>query len=204
MIIKRFVFPVHPHGQNSYIVACEKTREAVMIDVGDFSEEIIAFLKDRNLTLRYILLTHAHGDHVGGVKRLKDLTGAEVFFDPRDESTLRRAQESLQWDYDGLQMIDHTLKEGDTIHLGTLTFTVFDTPGHTPGSISFLSGNALFVGDALFAGSVGGTPDYETFTTQVTAIKGKLFPLGDHIEVYNGHGPSTTLGIERLFNPFLD
>lgn len=204
MFIKRFLFPNHPHGGNSYLVACEQTGEAAMVDIGEVAEELPTVLQAHHLTLKYLLLTHTHTDHVGGLPWFVEHFQVPVFWNPKEEPALKRAAEQRQWDFDPLSLVTHPVSDGSTIPLGTYTFTAYEIPGHTPGGTAFCTSRMAFVGDILFAGAVGGTSTPEAYATQIAGIKNKLLPLGDQVRVYSGHGPITTLGIERLFNPFLD
>jgi glyoxylase-like metal-dependent hydrolase (beta-lactamase superfamily II) len=204
MLVKRFMFNNHPHGGNSYLAVCEQTGEAAMFDIGEVAEDLPSFLQEQNFTLKYLLLTHTHSDHVGGLQWLVERFRVPVFWNPKEEPTLHNAAEHRKWDFDPLSLMTYPVADGSTITLGTYTFTAYEIPGHTPGGTAFCTDQLAFVGDILFAGAVGGTSTPEAYATQIAGIKQKLLPLGDHIKVYSGHGPVTTIGIERLFNPFLD
>lgn len=203
MLIKRFVFDNHPHGANSYLVACEETGEAALFDIGEVAEELPSFLQEHHLTLKYLVLTHTHTDHVGGLPWLVERFQVPVYWNPKEAPILQRTAERRQWDCDPLSLLTHVVLDGTTLSLGTYTFTAYEIAGHTPGGTAFCTDQVALVGDILFAGAVGGTPTPEAYARQIQGIKSKLLPLGDHVRVYSGHGPVTTLGIERLFNPFL-
>ncbi len=192
---------------NCFIVGCENTKSAVVIDPGDEADKILMSLAESQLTVKYIINTHGHFDHVGANKKLKAATGADILIHKDDAPML--AQVSSASMAFGLQVedsppADRTLTDGDKITFGDITFTVIHTPGHSPGGISLLTDNVVFVGDSLFYGSIGRTDfpggDYNTL---IASIKNKLLPLGDDVKVYTGHGPATTIGQEKRMNPFL-
>jgi len=196
-----------PIMANCFIVGCENTKSAVVIDPGDEVNKILLALADAKLTVKYIINTHGHFDHVGANKRLKDATGAPILIHKSDADML--AQVSLSAMAFGMSgenspPADRTIGEGDKITFGDITLTVLHTPGHSLGGVSLHSNGVVFVGDSLFAGSIGRTDfpggDYDTL---IRSIKTKLFPLGDDVVVYSGHGPATTIGREKRFNPFL-
>ncbi len=193
--------------ENSYVLACEETREAVIIDPGAEAERIYRVVTSHGCTLKYVLNTHGHVDHVGGVAALVEMTGVPFLMHKDDLYLI----EGL--DADPIQMFlqiphppppDRFLTDGEKISVGHLELEVLHTPGHTPGGVCFLVEHALFSGDTLFAGSIGRT-DLPGGNHQqlLTSIREHIFPLDDDIIVYAGHGPATTLGKERTFNPFL-
>ena len=204
MIIKTLA--VGPIMANCFIVGCEKTKSAVVIDPGDEINKILMSLADSKLTVKYILNTHGHFDHVGANK-LKDATGADILIHEADADMLALVSMSaMAFGLSGENSppADRTIDEGDKITFGDITLKVLHTPGHSPGGVSLYGDGVVFVGDSLFAGSIGRTDfpggDYDTL---ITSIKNKLFPLGDDVRVYSGHGPATTIGREKRFNPFL-
>jgi glyoxylase-like metal-dependent hydrolase (beta-lactamase superfamily II) len=197
---------VGPLMENCYVVGCEETKEAVVIDPGDEAGRILDVLGQLQLTLIYIINTHGHFDHVGANKELKEATGADILIHPLDAQMLGNisaSASSFGLSGDNSPPADKTIQEGDTVSFGTITFQIFDTPGHTPGGISLYTDQHVFVGDALFAGSIGRTDfpggDYDTL---ISSIRQKLFTLPDDAKVYSGHGPVTTIGREKRFNPF--
>lgn len=205
MIIKQLT--VGPIMANCYILGCERTREAAVIDPGDETDKILMSLASEKLTLKHILNTHGHFDHVGGNRRLKDATGADLLIHAADAAML--AQLSASAAAFGLSAQnspppDRTVAEGDRVTFGDIALTVLHTPGHTPGGISFHTDRCVFVGDALFYGSIGRTDfpggDYDTL---IASIRTKLFTLDDDTTVYTGHGPATTVGQEKRSNPFV-
>jgi len=192
---------------NCYILGDEESKEAVVIDPGGDEDEILETLNYHNFKLKYIIDTHGHFDHVDANQALKDATNAEIIIHELDAAMLKRDNEAMF--FTGKRMrpseADILVKEGDVITFGPYKLNVLHTPGHTPGGISLvLEDNPLvYVGDTLFAGSIGRTDfpggDYDAL---INGVREKLFPLGDHFVVYPGHGPVTTIGHERKYNPF--
>jgi glyoxylase-like metal-dependent hydrolase (beta-lactamase superfamily II) len=192
---------------NCYIVGCDNTRQAAVIDPGDDSDRILMTLAESKLTVKYILNTHGHFDHVGANRRMKDATGAELMIHAQDApmlGSLPQAAASFGMSAESSPLPDKTIDDGDAITFGDITFKVLHTPGHSPGGVSFHADGVVFVGDTLFAGSIGRT-DFAggDFNTLIASVKNKLFPLGDDVTVYTGHGPATTIGQEKRMNPFL-
>ena len=205
MIIKEMA--VGPMMANCFIVGCDETKEAVVIDPGDDTDRILLALAGLALKVKYIINTHGHFDHVGGNRKMKAATGADILIHPLDAHMLGTlASTATAWGLsaDDSPPPDRTVVDGDRIDFGTLTLTVIHTPGHSPGGIALYTDGNVFVGDTLFAGSIGRTDfpggDYGTL---ISSIRNKLFVLGDDVRVFTGHGPETTIGRERQFNPFL-
>ena len=204
---------VGPFFKNGFVVGCEETKEAVLIDPGDEAASLLAFAERGGLAIRHILLTHAHVDHVTGVAAAKRALGVPVYLHRDDLFLYERAVEMGAMF--GLQVepqppIDVFYAPGQVIAFGTYEVRVLHTPGHCPGGVCLqvgkkgTAGTELFVGDTLFAGSIGRTDlpggDHATL---IAAIRNVLFPLGDEAAVHSGHGPDTTIGHERRTNPFL-
>ncbi|MFO7860155.1 MAG: MBL fold metallo-hydrolase [Desulfosalsimonas sp.] len=205
MILKSLA--VGPIMANCYIIGCESTKSAAVIDPGDEADRILKELAKDGLTLKYIINTHGHFDHVGGNYDLKKASGADIVIHPADEAMLAdlvSTAAAFGLSAQNSPAPDRTVQEGDTISFGEITLRVLDTPGHSPGGISLHTDKMVFVGDTLFAGSIGRTdlPGGD-FQTLISSIKTKLFPLGDDVKVYTGHGPATSIGQEKRANPFL-
>ncbi len=197
---------VGPIMANCFIVGCKNTKEAVVIDPGADTDRILMALADAGLTVKYLLNTHGHFDHVGGNKKMKDATGADLMIHEKDAPMLELIEASAtSWGLDGENSPppDKTIADGDVIEFGEKSLKVFHTPGHSPGGVSFYTEGYVFVGDTLFQGSIGRTDlpggDYGTL---ITSIKDKLFVLDDDTQVFTGHGPVTTIGREKRYNPF--
>ena len=204
MIVERL--EVGPFAANCYLVACAETKEAVIIDPGAEGRRIIKRVHDLGLKVKYIINTHAHIDHVGANAEVKEAFNAPVLVHAADAPLLRSPQASMAL-FMGQSKVtppDWTLEEGDLLEAGTLRIKVLETPGHTPGGISLDINGVLFTGDTLFAGSIGRT-DFPggSFRQIIKSIKEKLLSYPDDTRVFPGHGPPTSVGDERLYNPFL-
>ena len=204
---------VAPFFKNGFVVGCEETREAVLIDPGDEVASLLAFAERSRLSIRHILLTHAHVDHVTGVAAAKRALNVPIHLHKDDLFLYDRAVEMgamFGLTVEPQPPIDLFYTPAQRIPFGTYEARVHHTPGHCPGGVCLQigklnsSGKDLFVGDTLFAGSIGRTDlpggDYDTL---IASIRNVLFPLGDEAIVHSGHGPDTTIGKERLTNPFL-
>jgi hydroxyacylglutathione hydrolase len=204
---------VGPFFKNGFIVGCEDAREAVLIDPGDEVAGLVAFAERHNLTIRHILLTHAHVDHVTGVAAAKRTFDVPIYLHRDDLFLYEQAVEMGA--LFGLKVepqppIDVYYTPTDVITFGAYEVRPHHTPGHCPGGVCLQigrkgeRGNELFVGDTLFAGSIGRTDlpggNYEVL---IGSIRNVLFPFGDDAIVRPGHGPATTIGQERRTNPFL-
>ena len=205
MIIKELA--VGPIMANCFIVGCEDTRKSVVIDPGDDSDRILLSLAESKLTVKYIINTHGHFDHVGANRKMKEATGAELMIHPLDAPMLgflTSAASSFGLSAENSPDADKEIVDGDIISFGKVELNVIHTPGHSPGGISLYTSGHVFVGDTLFAGSIGRTDfpggDYNTL---ISSVQKRLFPLGDDTRVYCGHGPQTTIGREKKFNPFV-
>lgn len=203
------LLPLGPLQTNCYIVICDETMEAAVIDPAWDGDAIASALQENDWHLTQILLTHSHFDHVGGLTALKERTAAPVLAHAEAAPMLEAAASSaVRW---GLHIEqppapDKLLKEGDVVRVGKVDFHVLYTPGHAPGHVSFhaRSEGALFDGDVLFQGGIGRTdlPGADPQTLMDT-ISEKLMVLPDETQIFPGHGNPTTIGEERRTNPFL-
>jgi glyoxylase-like metal-dependent hydrolase (beta-lactamase superfamily II) len=204
---------VPPFFKNGFVVGCEATRQAVLIDPGDEIEDLLTFVSREQLAVNAILLTHAHVDHVSGVGRAKRVLGVPIYLHRDDLFLYEKAMAHGQMF--GIRVeqpppVDTFYEGKGPIKVGEYDVFVHHTPGHCPGGVCLQVGRRgeqgldLFVGDTLFAGSIGRTDlpggDYATLLRSITEV---LFSFGDAARVHPGHGPSTTIGEERRTNPFL-
>lgn len=204
MIIEKLT--VGPIMANCFVIGCEETREGAVIDPGAEAGRIMDVVNTAGLRVTRIINTHGHFDHVGANREIKATTEAELIIHPLDATMLAQLDQmagAFGMSVENSPPPDRTVEEGDLIQVGNLTLAVLHTPGHTPGGISLHIDGHVFVGDTLFQGSIGRTDfpggDYDTI---IRSIREKLFPLGDQVVVYTGHGPETAIGQEKQFNPF--
>lgn len=202
-------FPVGPLQCNCTILADEETREAIIVDPGDEISRIHRRLTDLGLTLKQILITHAHIDHVGGALKLKSLTNAPIYLNENDLPLLQMMSAQAAWlgvETPATAPPDEGLADGRRVGLEAYPAQVIHTPGHTQGSIClhFAPLRMVIAGDTLFAGSIGRTDlpggDYPQI---LDSIHSRLLTLPDETKVVPGHGPATSIGAERKGNPFL-
>ena len=218
MIVEQFVLTAFQ--QNTRIVACERTRKAMCIDPGEQSDELEAYIRDNDLELQAIALTHGHLDHIGGTSDLhKVFSDAEILIHKDDEEMYDALPTqplmlgigpdqfaALGFDYEDPPAITRYWQHDETYKLGDLSFSVRHCPGHTRGHVVLveLTEMKLFVGDCLFLGSIGRTDlpggNYEQL---IESINSQILSLDDGFTVYSGHGPETSVGHERATNPFL-
>jgi glyoxylase-like metal-dependent hydrolase (beta-lactamase superfamily II) len=184
MIVKQFLLNVIE--ANAFICACEKTHDAMLVDAGEWNPAIPAYLEAENLTLKKIFITHNHGDHTAALPEILKAHDVPVIA-------------SLP-EIEGIKT--EIISDGETVDIGKYTARVALTPGHTPDGVSLIFPDTVFAGDALFAGSVGGTKSDELAEQQLAAIRKELFTLPPDTKVYVGHGPATTIAIESQYNPF--
>lgn len=196
---------------NCYILECEETHNCVIIDPGGDAERILNYIKVNELTPTYIINTHGHIDHIAANNEIK---GAGIknsqpllCIHEADADMIVNPQKNLSFligeNFRSVKP-DKLLHDGDTIASGTISLTVIHTPGHSPGSICLLASEYIFTGDLLFAGSIG-RYDFpgSSYTSLLNSLK-KVMTLRDDVIVFPGHGPSTTIGEERIYNPFMD
>ncbi|MFZ5824356.1 MAG: MBL fold metallo-hydrolase [Bacillota bacterium] len=192
---------------NCYLVACTETKKAMVVDPGTPDPWIKKSVAQYDLKVELILLTHGHLDHIGGVEWVKSWSGAPVWIHEADSKYL--TSPALNGSaFFGQPIVapraDRLLRGGEQISVGSLSFQVLHTPGHTPGGISLYTPGHLIAGDTLFAGSIGRTDlAGGNHGTLIKAIKERLLPLPPETVVYPGHGPTTTIGDEKEYNPFL-
>lgn len=193
--------------ENCYLVADPEAHRAVLIDPGEEADLFLRRLATEGLELDAVWLTHAHLDHILGVARVVGRHQVPIYLHPDDRRLYDRAADqgaAFGFRVEPLPPPDHALADGGTTRVGGFSFDVRHVPGHSPGSVAFVGHGIAIVGDALFAGSIGRTdlPGGDT-DTLLTSIRERLLSLPDETVVYSGHGPETTIGRERVTNPFL-
>ena len=203
------IFPVGPLQCNCSIVGDDASREAMVIDPGDDIQDVLEIVRKHNLTVKQIVITHAHIDHVGGAMKLRAATGAPILLNQNDYALLKMLDVQAAWigvPSPGHVEIDRSITTGESVSAGSLVANVFHTPGHTEGSIClyFPQEKKLIAGDTLFAGSIGRT-DLPGGDTQkiMRSLHNIVLSFPDDTVVVPGHGELTTLGEERETNPFL-
>ncbi|NOQ96635.1 MAG: MBL fold metallo-hydrolase [Calditrichae bacterium] len=202
-----YKFTVGNFAVNNYLVHPVDSSKAILFDAGDETEPILKKIDELGLELIYLVNTHGHSDHIFGNKIILEHTGAQLLIHELDEPFLFNPQLNLSA-FLGAELEspkpDRILHEGDTISLEDLEFKVLHTPGHTPGHISLLSDGHAFVGDVIFQGSVGRTDLPKSSGQQlIHTIRTKIYDLPDETNLYPGHGPNTTVGQEKVSNPFV-
>ena len=206
MLINTYV--AGPIDANNYLVYDEKSKEAVLIDCSDYIAELVDFVDKNGLTVKYILLTHGHFDHILGVNSMKEALRAKVFIHGSDLSMVENLGFQMQMfgfpAQNDAPQIDDTLQNAGELRIGGNKIEVIETAGHTSGSVSYKIGDVLFSGDTLFRESIGRTDlPQGNFRDIIHSVKEVLFALDDNVKVYTGHGEPTTIGYEKKFNEIL-
>ena len=204
MIVEKLV--VGPFASNCYIVGSQSNKGGMIIDPGDEAKQILKRVKDLELDIKFIVLTHGHIDHTGALKEVREVTGAKVAIHGDDAKSLKNQLVAIAFglSYPTPPRPDRLLKGGDSLDVGGLHFEVLHTPGHTPGGICLLGEGVVFSGDTLFNYGVGRTDlPGGNYSQLMNSIQTKLMTLPDNTVVYPGHGSDTTIGAERTGNPFL-
>ena len=210
IIADRRYFPLYPSGRpvgglvvemmilgkdfqvNGYIVGCTETGKGVVVDPGFEAEKILRTIEATELEIEQVLLTHGHGDHIGALSEVCQAVEVPALINKFDLSLMG-----------GLgTKIEGSIVDGETITIGNQSFLAQSTSGHTPGSMSLVHEHVAFVGDAMFAGSLGGTRNCRDYESQRGAVREKILGLSDRAVIYPGHGPATTVGEEKVNNPF--
>ena len=177
---------------NGYVVGCSETGKGTVIDPGFDAEKILRNIEASGLEIDQVLLTHGHQDHIGALSELCQATDAPALINSGDLGLVAGLANKIEGE----------LREGEVIAVGNLRFEVRATPGHTQGGVSLVHGEAIFVGDALFAGSLGGTRSRDNYRQQHQAVEEKILSLDEKSVLFPGHGPATTVGEEKAYNPF--
>jgi glyoxylase-like metal-dependent hydrolase (beta-lactamase superfamily II) len=207
MPLENVTLHLGPLDNNTYLLICPDTREAAVVDVGFEPEQVIGAIHRHGVRVRLLLNTHAHYDHVCGMRAVQDAVGGDYWLHPADRPLLERLNEQgAAFGFPPARAPEGVsdLADGQLLAVGRQSLGVVATPGHSPGGVCFRCGEDAWVGDTLFAGSIGRTDlPGGSFRELERSILTRLFPLGDSVGVYPGHGPATTIGRERLDNPFV-
>jgi hydroxyacylglutathione hydrolase len=209
MALRQHVLRLGPLDNATYVLICERALECAVVDVGFEPEAVIRWVREQPgpLVVRHLLSTHAHYDHVRGMRAVQEAVGGKYWLHPGDRPLLDRLSEQgaiFGFPDARAPEVVHDLADGQRLALGEETLEVIHTPGHSPGGVCFRGGDDLWVGDTLFAGSVGRTDlPGGSFEELERSIRTRLFPLGDELRVHPGHGPATTVGRERVRNPYV-
>jgi len=194
-------------GMNAYVVWCEKTKAGILIDPGDEIDAILERVAAHGVKLERIIITHAHIDHVLHAHEAQTRLQIPLYLHRDDEPILQRVPQQAAMfglSVGTIPKVDGYLKEGEVIRFGEVELTVRHTPGHSPGAISLIGEGHAIVGDVLFQGAIGRTDlPGGSFDVLIRSIREKLLTLPDSVRVLPGHGETTTIGFERLNNPFL-
>jgi glyoxylase-like metal-dependent hydrolase (beta-lactamase superfamily II) len=207
VLVRIEVFPMGPFQVNSYLLTCKKTHEVVVVDPGDEAEVLVRLLRERDATPTAILSTHGHLDHVSGNRVVQDAFDCPILMHKADLPLLEAFDSqaaAFGLDLPTPPAPGGTLVPGQPFSFGECSLEVLHTPGHSPGSVTLVSGQDAISGDVLFSGSIGRTDlpggDIRTLLRSIDEV---LVPLGDEMRIHPGHGPATDIGRERRSNPFL-
>lgn len=193
-------------GENTYVVGDEKTKKCIVVDPGANFVDIMSVVKNNNLTVEYIVLTHGHGDHIANLLKIKEATNAkivahedekEILLDKRKNLSASLPSNTVECD------ADVYVKDNDIIKIGDLKLKFIHTPGHTPGSMCIKFDKHMLTGDTLFAGSIGRTDFYGGDYKKMEKSLKRLKNQEDDIIVYPGHGPNSNMKTEKTTNPFM-
>lgn len=204
MKIEKLVEP--NFGENVYILIDDNTKKCAVVDPGGIESQILNYIKNNDLQLEYILLTHGHGDHIGAVKSIKAKTNAKIVAHSEEKELLLDKKKNLSYMmHCGAQEFDADIYVNDKekLELGELKLTFLHTPGHTKGCMCIRVNDDMFTGDTLFAGSIGRTDLYSGDYKQIEKSLNKLSRYENNVKIHPGHGPSSTLGIEKSTNPYM-
>lgn len=185
MIFAQFVSSVNE--ANMFLAACDETKQALLVDAAELDTRVVAFLEERELTLAAVFITHDHYDHTGGIKSILARYDGVTVYSGHGQAGGVPAK---------------PVRHGDSFRVGKIDCRVVSTPGHTSDGVSLILPGMVFTGDALFSGSVGGTFSPSDARRQIDALRGNVLSLPDDFEIHTGHGPSSTVRIEKTFNPF--
>jgi hydroxyacylglutathione hydrolase len=206
--VKISCLTVGPFAENCYLVVDEKAERAVLVDPGDEAGRIIRMVRESGATLDAIWLTHAHIDHIGAVAAVKREWDVPVYLHPADATLYAAGARQAAFyglDFEQPDPPDRELAHGNRVRVGDLEFDVMHTPGHAPGLVVFHGNGVALAGDLLFAGSIGRTDLPLSNPADMEASLARIMnALHDEVVVHPGHGPSTTVGRERLSNPFVN
>ena len=191
-------------GENTYVVGDESTKKCIVVDPGANFIDIMNFVKRKNLSIEYIVLTHGHGDHITNVLKLKEATNAQVVAHQDEREILLDKKKNLSASLPSNTVeldADIYVKDNDTLKVGDMKLKFIHTPGHTPGSMCIKIDKHMLTGDTLFAGSIGRTDFYGGDYKQIMKSLRKLAKYDDNAVIYPGHGPTSTIGAEKRMNP---
>lgn len=205
MNLHKIVIP--PFLTNCYVLNCEETSEAIIIDPGAEADLILDYIDSSDLTLKYLVATHGHVDHVGAVGEIKRRKGVPFYLHERESVVLSaypQGAKKFGLPDESPPDVDGWLDPRETYHFGNCSFRILETPGHSPGGVCFLFDDHVFVGDTLFCGGIAPTDlpgsDHELL---LESIRSQLYTLDENLVVHTGHGAVTSIGLEKVSNPFV-